>query len=154
VAAVASTAASPLLGQAPCETILVGDLADLERAARETRAELLVTHSHGRQAAERLGIPLFRVGFPIFDRLGSQHRVSVGYAGTRSLIFDLANVFLGELREARPRDVGKMGTREGFPNPPAMGSDGQSPSSPDARMAPAPAPALVVSSAQVADAGV
>lgn len=126
VAAVASTATSPLLAQAPCETIVVGDLADLELAAMETRAELLVTHSHGRQAAERLGVPLFRVGFPIFDRLGSQHRVSVGYAGTRSLIFDLANVFLGELHEPRRQDFLE---------------------------APVPTPAIVVSSAEVAHAG-
>ena len=106
VAAVASTAGSPLLSAAPCETIVVGDLADLEEAAREGRADLLVTHSHGRQAAERLGIPLYRVGFPIFDRLGVQHRVSVGYAGTRALVSDLANVFLGELHEPRREDFG------------------------------------------------
>ena len=100
----ASTASSPLLAEIPCETVLVGDLGDLETAARETKAELLVTHSHGRQAAERLGIPLYRVGFPIFDRLGCQHRVSVGYAGTRSLLCDLANVFLAELGEPRRED--------------------------------------------------
>ncbi len=104
VAAVASTASSPLLAEIPCETVLVGDLGDLETAARETKAELLVTHSHGRQAAERLGVPLYRVGFPIFDRLGGQHRVSVGYAGTRNLICELANVFLAELGEPHRED--------------------------------------------------
>ena len=104
VAAVASTANSPLLTAAPCETIAVGDLADLESAARDAGAELLVTHSHGRQASERLGIPLYRIGFPIFDRLGSAHQVSVGYAGTRALIFDVANVFLGQLHEPSKHD--------------------------------------------------
>ena len=104
VSAVASTGNSPALAATPCETVVVGDLADLEDAARQTGAELLVTHSHGRQAAERLGIPLYRVGFPIFDRVGVQHRTSLGYAGTRALVADLANVFLGELHEPRRED--------------------------------------------------
>jgi nitrogenase molybdenum-iron protein NifN len=101
--AIASTDASPLLETLPCD-VQVGDLADLEEAAKLAEAELLVTHSHGRQAAERLGIPLYRVGFPIFDRLGVQHRCTVGYAGTRQLIYDLANVFQGQMHEHSPGD--------------------------------------------------
>ena len=67
------------------------DLCDFEAMAEG--ADLLVTHSHGRQASERLGIPLMRVGFPIFDRLGSQHKLRVGYKGARHLIFEAANNF-------------------------------------------------------------
>jgi nitrogenase molybdenum-iron protein NifN len=99
--AVASTDASPLLSDLPCD-VVVGDLADLEEAATATQADLLVTHSHGRQAADRLGVPLFRVGFPIFDRLGVQHRCSVGYAGTRQLVYELANVFMARMQEPAP----------------------------------------------------
>jgi nitrogenase molybdenum-iron protein NifN len=102
-AAIASTDASPLLEQLPCD-VVVGDLADLEEAAGATKVDLLVTHSHGRQAAERLGIPLFRVGFPIFDRLGVQHRCSVGYRGTRHLIYELANFFMAQMHEHSPDD--------------------------------------------------
>jgi nitrogenase molybdenum-iron protein NifN len=90
------------------EQVTVGDLSDLEDSARLARAELLVTHSHGRRAAQRLGIPLLRVGFPIFDRVGAQHRRSVGYTGTREWICELANVFLAEVHEptpSRPVDV-------------------------------------------------
>ncbi|MGO7204208.1 nitrogenase component 1, partial [Rhizobium ruizarguesonis] len=54
--------------------------------------DLLVTHSHGRQAAERLGVPLMRVGFPVFDRIGSQHKLSILYRGTRDMIFEVANI--------------------------------------------------------------
>ncbi len=104
VCAVASTKNSPLLTQLPCARVLVGDLADLEAGAAASHAELLITHSHGRQAAERLGIPLFRVGFPIFDRLGVQHRCSVGYRGTRALVYELANLFMAELHEHTPGD--------------------------------------------------
>jgi nitrogenase molybdenum-iron protein NifN len=101
--AIASTDASPLLGGLPCD-VTVGDLADLEDAAAATKAELLVTHSHGRQAADRLGVPLFRVGFPIFDRLGAQHRCSVGYRGTRELLYEVANLFIAQMHEHSPED--------------------------------------------------
>jgi nitrogenase molybdenum-iron protein NifN len=101
--AIASTDASPLLQQLPCD-VLVGDLADLEEGAAGAKVDLLVTHSHGRQAAERLGVPLFRVGFPTFDRLGAQHRCSVGYAGTRELVYELANLFMAQMHEHLPGD--------------------------------------------------
>ena len=53
-----------------------------------------VQERDGRQAAERLGIPLYRVGFPVFDRLGVANRVSVGYRGTRDLIFRIGNILI------------------------------------------------------------
>ena len=63
----------------------------------------MVSHSHGRQAAERLAVPFYRVGLPIFDRLGAAHQLSVGYRGTRDLIFTVGNLFIADLREP---DVG------------------------------------------------
>lgn len=89
--AIASTPDSPILEAVPAE-VTVGDLGDLEE--RAVGVDLLVSHSHGRQASERLGIPLFRVGFPIFDRLGAQHRRSALYEGTRDLIFEVANTLI------------------------------------------------------------
>lgn len=104
VVAVSSTKNSPLLAELPCESVHVGDLADLEQLAAKHHAELLVTHSHGRQAADALGIPLFRIGFPIFDRLGHQHRALGGYRGTRELVCEIANVFMSRLHEHQPSD--------------------------------------------------
>jgi nitrogenase molybdenum-iron protein NifN len=104
VTAVASTANSPLLSAVPAARVVVGDLQDLEDSAAAAEADLLVTHSHGRQASERLGIPLLRVGFPIFDRLGAMHRCTVGYRGTRNLIFEVANIVLSGLHEHAPED--------------------------------------------------
>jgi nitrogenase molybdenum-iron protein NifN len=101
--AIASTDASPLLEHLKCN-VVVGDLADLEEAAGCAKVDLLVAHSHGRQAAHRLGIPLFRVGFPVFDRLGVQHRCSVGYSGTRQLITELANILMAQMHEHAPAD--------------------------------------------------
>jgi nitrogenase molybdenum-iron protein NifN len=102
--AIASTKNSPLLATLPCKEVVVGDIGDFEELARRAECELLVTHSHGNLAAEALGVPLFRVGFPIFDRLGHQHRSLGGYVGTRELIFQVANEFLGQLHEHKPED--------------------------------------------------
>ncbi len=96
-----TTTRSPVLERLPAEEVLLGDLEDLERGA--AGCDLIVTHSHGRQAAQRLGKPLFRAGIPMFDRIGNAHRVSVGYRGTRNLIFELANVMLDRMPEHGPQ---------------------------------------------------
>jgi nitrogenase molybdenum-iron protein NifN len=94
VAAVSSTDRSKRLAELPCDQVVVGDLGDLEDAAAAAGAQLLITCSHGEQAAGRLGVPLLRAGFPIVDRLGVSHRCSVGYRGTRALLFEVANALL------------------------------------------------------------
>jgi nitrogenase molybdenum-iron protein NifN len=100
IQAAVTTTQSPALESIPVDEVLLGDLEDLEM--RAAGADLLVTHSHGRQASERLGIPLFRIGIPVFDRLGAGHRVSVGYRGTRELIFEIGNLFLADAHEPAP----------------------------------------------------
>jgi nitrogenase molybdenum-iron protein NifN len=82
--------------------VLLGDLEDLEKGAAD--CDLLVTHSHGRQAAERLDKPLLRIGFPVFDRVGNAHRRMVGYRGTMDLIFEVANLMLAHLPHHHPGD--------------------------------------------------
>lgn len=112
ISAAITTTHSPLLEKIPCAEVLIGDLEDLE--ARAKGCDLIVTHAHGRQAAERLGIPLFRAGLPCFDRLGANHKLSVGYRGSRDLIFQLANIFLEHAHEHGP---------DSWPLPEANGSD-------------------------------
>jgi nitrogenase molybdenum-iron protein NifN len=97
-----TTMPTPPLERLPWGEVLVGDLEDLEE--RAAGCDLLVTHSHGRQAAERLGIPLHRAGIPQFDRLGAAHRVSLGYRGTRELIFEIGNRMMERVHEAKPGD--------------------------------------------------
>lgn len=104
VAAVASTANAPNLAEIPAKRVVVGDLMDLEDLARAGEAELLVTHSHGRQASARLQIPLLRCGFPVFDRLGALHRGTAGYRGTRDFIFEVANMVLADMHVHGPDD--------------------------------------------------
>ncbi|MFZ2306635.1 MAG: nitrogenase iron-molybdenum cofactor biosynthesis protein NifN [Rhodoferax sp.] len=93
------SAAHPLL---PAETVMLGDLEDLEQGAAD--CDLLITHSHGRQAAERLGKPLLRIGFPVFDRIGNAHRCQVGYRGTMALVFEVANLMLENITHHHAND--------------------------------------------------
>lgn len=102
VAAAVTTTHSPVLTGVPTAEVRIGDLEDLEQLA--AGCDLLLTHAHGRQAAERLRIPLFRVGIPQFDRIGAAHQLSVGYRGTRDLIFQLANTFIAHLHAHTPGD--------------------------------------------------
>jgi nitrogenase molybdenum-iron protein NifN len=77
------------------QTVILGDLEDFELGAAD--CDLLVTHSHGRQAAERLNKPLLRIGFPVFDRVGNSHRCQVGYRGTMALIYEIANLMIEQI---------------------------------------------------------
>ncbi|WP_081961404.1 nitrogenase iron-molybdenum cofactor biosynthesis protein NifN [Aquabacterium sp. NJ1] len=95
-----TTTHSPVLDKLPAETALIGDLEDLEKGAAE--CDFMMTHSHGRQAAERLNKPFFRLGFPIFDRIGNAHRLMVGYRGTRQFIFEVANLMMAHIPHAVP----------------------------------------------------
>lgn len=95
-----TTTHSPLLEKMPAVEVLIGDLEDMEQ--RAPGCDLLITHSHGRQMAERLEIPFLRMGLPLFDRLGAGHRLSVGYRGTRDLIFEIGNLFLANAHEPGP----------------------------------------------------
>jgi nitrogenase molybdenum-iron protein NifN len=98
--AVVTTTNSPLLERLPSDEVIIGDLEDLERLA--VGCDLLITHSHGRQSADRLKIPFHRMGLPMFDRLGAAQEVTVGYRGTRNLIFTIGNIFISEAHEPNP----------------------------------------------------
>lgn len=93
-AVTASAADADHLRDMPCNEVVVGDFEDAEERARDAGAELLVASSHGAAAAQRLGIPLLRLGFPVVDRLGAQHLTSVGYRGSLRLLFAAANQLL------------------------------------------------------------
>ena len=95
-----TTTHSPVLERIETEEVVIGDLEDLEEGAKG--CDILITHSHGRQAAERLQIPFYRCGLPMFDRLGAGHLVTVGYRGTRDLIFSLGNLLMENVHEPTP----------------------------------------------------
>jgi nitrogenase molybdenum-iron protein NifN len=102
IAAAVTTTDSPVLEHLPTEEVLIGDLEDLE--ARAAGCDLLITHAHGRQMADRLAIPFLRMGLPIFDRLGAAHRLALGYRGSRDFIFEVANTLIAHGHEPSPDD--------------------------------------------------
>ncbi|WP_226634580.1 nitrogenase iron-molybdenum cofactor biosynthesis protein NifN [Novosphingobium profundi] len=112
VACAVTTTTSPILAQTPCAEVLLGDLEDLEAGANG--ADILITHSHGRQAAARLHIPHFRIGIPMFDTLGAAHLVTVGYRGTRDLLFAVGNMLMHHHQSHAP---GPEDWRDAWPEP-------------------------------------
>ena len=99
-----TTTASPLLEKLPTSEVLIGDLEDFERSAAAAGCDLLITHSQGRQAAERLAKPLFRIGMPMFDRVGNAHLCHVGYRGTRNLVYAVGNLMIEQIAHHGPQD--------------------------------------------------
>lgn len=99
-----TTTQSPLLAELPVSEVVIGDLEDFEQSAAATNADVLMTHSHGRQAAQRLGKPLFRVGIPMFDRIGNAHVCQVGYRGTRSFLYAVGNLLIDQIPHHGPDD--------------------------------------------------
>jgi nitrogenase molybdenum-iron protein NifN len=99
-----TTTQSPLLARMPASEVVIGDLEDFEQAAKAAGCDLLMTHSHGRQAAERLGKPLFRLGIPMFDRIGNAHKCYVGYRGTRTFVYEVGNLLIEQIPHHGPND--------------------------------------------------
>jgi nitrogenase molybdenum-iron protein NifN len=99
-----TTTKSSLLERLPTAEVIIGDLEDFERSAAAAGCDLLITHSHGRQAAERLEKPLFRLGIPTFDRIGNAHVCHVGYRGTRNFIYAVGNLLMEHIPHHGPND--------------------------------------------------
>ncbi len=103
VVAAVTSARAHSLEELPLTQVKIGDLEDLERLAREQDAELVIGNSHAAPSAERLGLPLLRAGFPLYDLIGGYQRAWIGYRGTRQALFDLANLLLkSERHEIHP----------------------------------------------------
>ncbi|WP_114418394.1 nitrogenase iron-molybdenum cofactor biosynthesis protein NifN [Marinospirillum perlucidum] len=96
VVAAVSPHKSELLEEVATDQVIIGDLEDLEKKAAEAKAQVLISNSHAEQTAERLDIPLIRCGWPIYDRLGAQHQLWIGYQGSRNTLIQLANAMLSE----------------------------------------------------------
>jgi nitrogenase molybdenum-iron protein NifN len=92
VVAAVAPARAPVLEAVAAARVQIGDLEDLEQAARAGQAELLTGNSNAAETARRLGVPLLRAGFPQYDLVGGYQRLWVGYRGTRQTLFDLANL--------------------------------------------------------------
>jgi nitrogenase molybdenum-iron protein NifN len=102
VVAAVSPARANILQSVRATQVAIGDLEDLENAAKINGAQLVISNSHAAQTALRLNVPLLRAGFPQYDLLGGYQRLWVGYKGTRQSLFDLANMMAGAHHETQP----------------------------------------------------
>lgn len=93
VAAVAPARAN-ILNDVAAAQVGIGDLEDLEIAAKRNGAQLVISNSHAAETSRRLGVLLLRAGFPQYDLIGGYQRLWVGYRGTRQALFDLANLLV------------------------------------------------------------
>jgi len=94
VTAAVAPAKAAILESVPAAQVKLGDLEDLELAAREHGVDLVICNSHAAETARRLGVPLLRAGFPQYDLIGGYQKLWVGYRGTRQALFDLANLLV------------------------------------------------------------
>jgi len=92
----------PLLDNIPVDTIKIGDLEDMELLGREHKVQLVIGNSHAVDTAERLGVPILRAGFPLYDIIGGYQKTWIGYRGTRQTLFDLANLVINFSHEEIP----------------------------------------------------
>jgi nitrogenase molybdenum-iron protein alpha/beta subunit len=121
VQAAVTTTKSKLLKDLPIETVTIGDLEDFADLAQG--ADLLIANSNAKALAQELDIPLYRLGFPVFDRLGNGRRCTVGYDGTTQLLFDIGNVFMAA-DEAHAHEL-VHSWREGGGGEMGSGGDGE-----------------------------
>jgi len=99
VVAAVAPANAPILAKMPVDVVKIGDLEDLELTAKERGAQLLIGNSHAVHSAERLELPILRVGFPLYDIIGGYQKTWIGYKGTRQTLFDLANLVINFAHE-------------------------------------------------------
>ena len=98
VVAAVAPARALILQDVSAVQVAIGDLEDMEIAAKHNGAQLIISNSHAAESARRLGIPLLRAGFPQFDLIGGYQRLWVGYRGTRQTLVDLANMLVEHSR--------------------------------------------------------
>ena len=92
----------PLLARIPLATIKIGDLEDMEHIGKANKVQLVIGNSHAVDTAERLGAPILRAGFPLYDIIGGYQKTWIGYRGTRQTLFDLANLVINYSHEEIP----------------------------------------------------
>jgi nitrogenase molybdenum-iron cofactor biosynthesis protein NifN len=83
---------SECLKELPFEEVIIGDLEDITLLTEHV--DVVIGNTNARHVAKKLKIPHYRIGIPVFDRLGHFLKGFIGYEGSINLIFDLANLLL------------------------------------------------------------
>jgi len=75
------------------------DLRAVEVYLKENPVDLMIGNSDGRLIALDLGIPLIRMGFPVYDRVGYQRHSVLGYRGGLYMMDLITNTVLEKYYE-------------------------------------------------------
>lgn len=97
------------------------DFDEIEYAAKENGANLIVGSSDARRAAGNLGIDLVRHGFPVHDHVGGQRLRMLGYDGSLQLLDRIVNTLLSNRNARFQREQYEMyypGASNPLPVPP------------------------------------
>jgi nitrogenase molybdenum-iron protein NifN len=70
------------------------DFADIEREMESLAVDILIGNSKGYSLARKKNLPLVRLGFPIHDRMGAAHILTLGYGGALHMFETITNTLL------------------------------------------------------------
>lgn len=80
------------LAELEYKTIQEGDLEDFRKLSYEHAVDIVIGNSYLAEFCEKQELPLYRAGYPIYDRMGGSRVCRVGYAGTTDMVIELANL--------------------------------------------------------------
>lgn len=87
------------------EIIPNADLWELEeRIKNGLELDMILGHSKGRFVSIDYNIPMFRVGFPVYDRAGYFRQPTFGYAGATWLAEGMANTWFTDMEYKRNKE--------------------------------------------------
>jgi len=88
------------------EIIVNADLWELENRIKNEGLELdlILGHSKGRFISIDYDIPMFRVGFPVYDRAGMHRHPIVGYSGATWLAEQMANTIFTDMEHKKNKE--------------------------------------------------
>ena len=77
-----------------CKIYMNKDLWHMRSLLMTDPVDAMIGDTHGKFAARDAGIPLFRFGFPIMDRVNKHRYPLVGYQGVINMVTEISNKFI------------------------------------------------------------
>ena len=79
---------------AGCKIYMNKDLWHLRSLVMTDPVDGIIGDTHGKFAARDAGVPLFRFGFPVFDRVNKHRYPLIGYQGVVNMVTEICNKFI------------------------------------------------------------
>jgi nitrogenase molybdenum-iron protein beta chain len=77
-----------------CTIYMNKDLWHLRSLVMTDPVDAIIGDTHGKFAARDAGVPLFRFGFPVFDRVNLHRYPRIGYQGVIYMVTEICNTFI------------------------------------------------------------